>query len=70
MLVPDVSFKLKPITSLKFALTPLSKIILNKGINPNDSSTKSNFNAATGFYSGFISLDSKGRIIPLMPNDP
>jgi hypothetical protein len=53
---------------MKFNIAPLSKILLNKQTQ-DDPNTKCNFNNA-GYYSGFISLDSKNRVLPLMPNDP
>lgn len=65
--MPALVFQLQPISSLKFNVAPLSKILLNK--TGGDPSTQSNF-SQSGQYSGFITLDIKGRVLPLMPNDP
>ncbi|TNV85363.1 hypothetical protein FGO68_gene3239 [Halteria grandinella] len=67
ILFPNLRFQLRPIPAIKFIVAPLSKILLNK--IGGDPACSSNFQSAN-YSSGFLSLDHKGRVLPLMPNDP
>ena len=62
MLMPNTNFKIRAIPQMKLVSTPLSRLLLGKSSQ-----------AAQPFAlpsSGFITLDSEERVIPLMPQDP
>lgn len=67
ILVPNLSFQMQPLPAIKFIVAPLSKILLNK--IGGDPACSSNFQSSN-YASGFLSLDHKGRVLPMMPNDP
>ena len=60
LLVPNTNFKIRAIPQMKLVSTPLSRLLLGK-------TTNESFNLPA---SGFITLDSVERVIPLMPQDP
>ena len=60
MLMPNTNFKIRAIPQMKLVSTPLSRLLLGK-------TTAQSFNLPS---SGFITLDSVERVIPLMPQDP
>ena len=61
VLIPNTNFKIRAIPQMKLVSTPLSRLLLGK---------TSSSDAFTLPASGFITLDSVERVIPLMPQDP
>ena len=60
LLAPNTNFKIRAIPQMKLVSTPLSRLLLGK-------TTNESFNLPA---SGFLTLDSVERVIPLMPQDP
>ena len=64
VLLPNTNFKIRAIPQMKLVSTPLSRLLLGK-TDPNSATAPFTLPA-----SGFITLDSEERVIPLMPQDP
>ena len=65
ILMPNTKFKIRAIPQMKLVSTPLSRLLLGK-----TSQSSWPEGPPTLPSSGFITLDSEERVIPLMPQDP
>jgi hypothetical protein len=68
LIYPAISYQFQKTSSLRFQVSSLSRILLNK-FGEDENPVHSNFNQK-GVYSGYIALDEKNRVVPLLPNDP
>ena len=51
--------------------TPLSRLLIGKFTNEDKKLVQTEFKSdGSAVYSGYLSIDNKKRIYPLMPNDP
>ena len=67
LLVPNTNFKIRAIPQMKLVSTPLSRLLLGKSASTDQRKEDKPFTLPS---SGFITLDSEERVIPLMPQDP
>ena len=66
---PNLTFHFSPLPKMTLISTPLSRVLIGKPNNEDIQMLSANFKA-DGLFSGFLSIDSKNRLCPWMPNDP